>query len=160
MAATGTVSVNGKVHRVRGYTWFDHQFGPQLVELSTVQNWTWIAAQLDHRRELLALVVNRQDGTQDFIGSYTDGDCETTQLGATDFTITALGTWSASASCTYPFGWDVAVPSKGLELRVVPLIQNQDIWVPGVDHYYEGASSVTGSARGKAYVELFGFCAP
>jgi predicted secreted hydrolase len=160
MRAEGTIVIDGTKHYVHGTTWFDHQFGPQLVELSTVQNWTWIAVQLSGRRELLALVVNKQDGTQEFIGSYTDADCGTTQLGAGDFVQTTLGSWAASPTCTYPFGWRVQVPSKGLDLKVVPVIQNQDIWVPGLDHYYEGTSSVTGSDEGKAYVELFGFCAP
>ncbi len=160
MKANGTVSVNGKTHRVHGHTWFDHQFGPQLVELSTVQTWTWIATQLNGDRELLALVVNKQDGTQEYIGSYTDEDCKTTQLGENDFTVTATGSWTASASCTYPLGWDVQVPSKGITIHVDPVVKNQDIWVPGVDHYYEGDSKVTGSDPGKAYVELFGYCAP
>jgi predicted secreted hydrolase len=136
MKATGTVSVNGTVHRVVGHTWFDHQFGPQLVELATVQNWTWIAMQLSRGREILALVVNKQDGTQLIIG------------------------WTVSPTCTYPFGWEVTVPSKGVDVFVQPLVQNQDILVPGIDHYYEWDSRVTGSDRGQAYVELFGFCAP
>ena len=160
MRATGTISIDGKLHHVHGTTWFDHQFGPQIVELSTVQNWTWIAVQLARDRQLLALVVNRQDGTQLVYGSYTDEDCNTTQLGPGDFTLTALDSWSPSASCTYPYRWDIKVPSEELDLDVVPLVQNQDILVPGVDRYYEGTARVAGSASGRAYVELFGFCAP
>ncbi len=160
MSATGTISVNGVVHHVHGHTWFDHQFGPQLIELSTVQNWTWIAAQLENGSELLALVINKQDGTQQYIGSYTDEDCKTTQLGAKDFTVAATGSWSASPGCTYPMGWNVRVPSKGIAVHVSPVIRNQDILVPGQDRYYEGDSTVVGSVRGDAYVELFGFCAP
>jgi predicted secreted hydrolase len=160
MKATGTISVDGKVYAVHGDTWFDHQFGPQLIELSTVRSWTWIAAQLTGGRELLALVVNKQDGTQQYIGSYTDEDCNTTQLGEADFTVTATGSWAASEGCVYPLGWDVRVPARGVTVHVDPVIEAQDIWVPGMDRYYEGDSTVTGSHRGKAYVELFGFCAP
>jgi predicted secreted hydrolase len=160
MLAEGTVVIDGEVHRAFGTTWFDHQFGPQLVELSTVQNWTWIAAQLGGSRELLALVVDKQDGTQELIGSYTDADCTTTQLGAGDFTQTALGSWTESSTCTYPFGWRVTVPSKGIDVQVWPTIQNQDIWIPGMDRYYEGDSVVIGTDPGRAYVELYGFCAP
>jgi hypothetical protein len=29
-----------------------------------------------------------------------------------------------------------------------------------MDHYYEGDSVVTGTDPGRAYVELYGFCAP
>jgi predicted secreted hydrolase len=160
MRARGTISVNGNIQRVHGTTWFDHQFGPQLIELSTVKNWTWIGAQLTQGRELFALVVNRQDGTEAVFGSYTDEHCHTTQLGPGDFTLTALGSFAPSASCSYPFGWNVKVPSKNLDLEVEPMVQNQDILVPGQDHYYEGDSRVTGTSRGRAYVELYGFCAP
>jgi predicted secreted hydrolase len=160
MRASGTIVAGGKVHHVHGTTWFDHQFGPQVVELATVQNWTWIAAQLEGDRQLLALIVNRQDGSQLAIGSYTRGACGTTQLGPDDFSISALDEWSPSDSCTYPFGWKVEVPGLGLSLEVTPFLKEQDILVPGVDHYYEADSSVSGSASGRAYVELFGFCAP
>ena len=54
----------------------------------------------------------------------------------------------------------MSVPSKGITVHVKPVVTNQDIWVPGADRYYEGDSKVTGSHRGKAFVELFGFCAP
>lgn len=159
MIAEGTLKINGKTHRVHGTTWFDHQFGPQLIELSTVKNWTWIAAQLDHNEDLFALVVNKQDGTQLVVGSYSDQNCNTAQLGPKDFTITALGSWSPSASCTYPMNWEVKVPSKKLDLFIKPVFEAQDIMVPSLDHYYEGDSEVSGSSKGKAYVELYGFCA-
>jgi len=160
MFAEGSLKINGKVEHVSGYTWFDHQFGPQLIDLSTVQNWTWIAVQFQHDEELLALIINKQDGSNLTIGSYTDPKCETTQLGAGDFTITALGTWSPSTSCTYPMNWRVKVPSKKIDLTVRPVFEAQDIWVPTQDHYYEGDATATGSAEGNAYVELYGFCAP
>ncbi len=160
MVATGTLRINGVEHSVYGNTWFDHQFGPQQIELATVQNWTWLALQLSDNREVFVLVVNRTDGTQSFYGSYSDASCKTTQLAEGDFTLTATDSWSANDSCTYPSGWDVSVPSKHVKVHVAPRIQNQDIWVPGLDHYYEGDASVHGSSLGKGYVELFGFCAP
>jgi predicted secreted hydrolase len=54
--------------------------------------------------------------------------------------------------------WEVKVPSKKLDLFVRPVFEAQDILVPAMDHYYEGDSKVSGTAKGKAYVELYGFC--
>jgi predicted secreted hydrolase len=162
MEARGTITIDGKVLRVRGDTWFDHQFGDQLVTLSTVQNWTWIAIQFDDDRELIVLDLNRQDGTKMQFANLTDKRCQTSHYGPGEFTLTPTGSWTASATCTYPMGWDLRIPAEHLALHVQPSILDQDLYVPGMDHYYEGDAVVTGFAKGpvraRAFVELTAFC--
>lgn len=162
MAARGTITIDGEVLRVRGQSWFDHQFGDQQVTLSTVENWTWIAIQFGDDRELLVLDLIRKDGTKLQFAHLTDRRCNTKRYGPGEFTLTPTGSWTASETCTYPMGWDLKIPAERLALHVQPSIVDQDIYVPGMDHYYEGDAVVTGSARGpvraRAFVELTSFC--
>ncbi len=65
----------------------------------------------------------------------------------------------------YPLGWVVRVPSQGIDLVVTPFYPQQEIIVPEVagalvvgDRYWEGAAAVSGSARGRAYIEMMGYC--
>lgn len=162
MGARGTITIDGEILRVRGQTWFDHQFGDQLVTLSTVQNWTWVAIQFDDDRELIVLDLNRQDGAKLQFANLTDQRCNTNHYGPGEFTLTPTGSWSASPTCTYPMGWDLTIKAEHLALHVQPSILDQDLYVPGMDHYYEGDAVVTGFAKGpvtaRAFVELTAFC--
>lgn len=55
-------------------------------------------------------------------------------------------------------GWNIRIPAAGLDLRVDPFFESQDIFVPGQDHYWEGDAVVSGTSSGRAYAELYGYC--
>jgi predicted secreted hydrolase len=162
MATRGHITVDGHRYEVHGFTYFDHEWGDQLYVMATVQNWTWISIQLEDERELVVLVLNRKDGTQMAWADLTDAHCKTTRYEPGEFTLTATGSWQQSSSCEYPMGWEVSIPGAGLQLKVTPSILDQDIYVPGMDHYYEGEAAVRGwdhgPIRGRAVVELTAFC--
>jgi predicted secreted hydrolase len=162
MATQGSITVDGKRHNVHGYTYFDHEWGDQLYVMATVQDWTWISMQLEDDRELVVLVLNHQDGTQMAWADLTDAHCKTTRYEPGEFTLTTTGTWQQSSTCQYPMGWQIAIPRAGMTLNVTSSIVDQDIYVPGMDHYYEGEAVVRGwdhgPVRGRAVVELTAFC--
>jgi len=78
----------------------------------------------------------------------TDAQCRVQRFGPGEFTLTPTGTWSPSATSEYPMGWKLSIPRERIELRVTPAVLDQDILVPGLDHYYEGESIITGFANG------------
>lgn len=162
MATQGTIAIDGKVLHVHGSTYFDHEYGDQLYVMATVKDWTWISVQLDDDSELVVLVLNRLDGTQMAWADLTDEHCKTTRFDSSEFALQAVGTWQQSSVCTYPMGWNISIPRAAINLNVKSSIVDQDIYVPGMDHYYEGEATVTGSYRGptsgRAVVELTAFC--
>jgi predicted secreted hydrolase len=182
MLTLGSLVINGKRHRVSGWTWFDHQFGPQLLALQYVKNWTWVAVQLHEGRELFFVVINRVDPATGASlptvakASLSDSDCETVQLDASEFSLVAQGSpfLSQPDSCPYPARWRIEVPKsarvpEALSLTVEPLFPDQEIRVPVndliPDRYWEGVASVAGSigqrrVSGEASVELSNWCPP
>ncbi len=152
MAVTGTLELEGETRAVTGQGWMDHQWGDLLLMSTT--GWDWFAIQLDDDREIMLFMVR---GSEEAVGgSITDAGCITEELGEDEIEVTALGEWTSTTSgCTYPHGWSVKVGD--LELTVTPVMEDQELYN---EHgtYWEGASTVSGDASGRAYVELAGHC--
>lgn len=159
MDASGTLSINGKSHKVTGTGWFDRQYGKLYQAI--IQGWQWFAIDLDDNRQIMIFDFNGEDATVETLGSITDASGHTTTLTAQDFNINILDYWTSPVSgCTYPSGWEVTVDNQTFNIH--PLIKNQELsgngddsWVGPV--YWEGACSVSGDVNGKAYVELNGY---
>ena len=88
-------------------------------------------------------------------------DGRPTYLSLRDFHITATGTWrSPHTNALYPSGWIVRVAGISELLRVVPVLDDQELVGVGAT-YWEGAVRVfdarTGHPLGRGYVELTGY---
>jgi predicted secreted hydrolase len=155
MSAVGTIGVAGQTFGVTGTAWFDHQWG----ELAQVANtgWDWFALQLDDGTEVMLYALRPEGGDVSLGGSFTNGDCQTTELGPGDFKLTSLGEWTSPHGCTYPSGWTVEFDGKSYTLT--PVLKDQELYnvAPG-PKYWEGAATVSGDEAGRAYIELVGYC--
>jgi len=156
MAATGTIGVAGQTFDVTGTAWFDHQWG----ELGQVMNtgWDWFALQLDGGTELMLYILRPKGGDVSLGGSFTDADCQTTELGPENLKVTSLGEWtSPDTDCTYPSGWTVEFGDQSYTLT--PVLEDQELYdVAPAPKYWEGAATVRGDGTGRAYIELVGYC--
>lgn len=160
METSGTLTIEGKPHKVTGVTWFDRQYG-ELVQ-AMLKGWQWFAIELDDNRQymLFDFLGNGKDAAVEKSGSITDAAGVTRQLDAQDFEVKVLGYWkSAYTGANYPSGWEVSV--GGQTFTVEPLVKDQELhgkngglWIGA---YWEGACSVRGAVNGQAYVELNGF---
>ena len=158
----GTITSRGEVHDVSGKSWMDHEFGTSALSKGVV-GWDWFGLQLDDGTALMFGRLRKSEGGN--IGifegtvSYADGRHISIQQG--DFTVVATGSWrSPETEITYPSGWQVDFPSLDVELRIKPLIPNQEL--SDAFTYWEGAVSVEGTigenpAKGRGYVELTGY---
>ena len=94
-------------------------------------------------------------------GSLIDRDGAVRRLRAGDFRIEALDTWkSARSGAIYPTSVRVLVPGAPLDLRITPLVPDQELDV--AFRYWEGAVRVEGRAsdraiQGRGYLELTGY---
>jgi predicted secreted hydrolase len=77
--------------------------------------------------------------------------------------VDATGAWtSPHTGAVYPSGWRVRVASGGVDVRLVPVVLDQElVGTSGGISYWEGAVDVldAGSGRrlGAGYVELTGY---
>jgi predicted secreted hydrolase len=157
----GSLKMGDKTFAVKGKSWFDREISSGMMGKSE-KGWDWFSLQLDDGRDVMLYLMRNRDGTFDRYSSgtfvYPDGRYRHLTLG--DFSITVLGHYtSKKTGAEYPSGWRVLIPSEKLDLRITPLIQDQEFVASSStgNRYWEGDCKVEGSADGRAYVELTGY---
>ena len=152
------IEVGGKLHLadgdlpVVGTAWFDHQWGNLIAAADA--GWDWFAIQLDDGREIMLFLT--RGGTDVIGGTLRETDCTTREIDPAALQITPTGAWTSEVTgCSYPHGWNIQLGD--LSLDVTPLVADQELH-NDFKTYWEGASSVSGDAVGRAYVELAGYC--
>jgi predicted secreted hydrolase len=164
MQSNGKMTIDGQEFQVDGLSWMDHEFSTSALAPDQV-GWDWYAIQLDDRTEVMLYILRKADGSIDLYsgGSLIGPDGKATTLALSDFQLKSTGSWvSPHNQAKYPSGWALSLPSKGIELTITPLIQDQELNLSLV--YWEGAVDVRGTVGGKSvaghgYVELTGYAA-
>ena len=162
MPASGTVRLAGERFAVAGLAWMDREWSTSSLGQDQV-GWDWFALQLDDGRELMLYQLRRRDGTADLTSSATlvGPRGQSRHLGLSDFELEVLDHWESPRSgAVYPAGWQLRIPSADLDLKVEPLIADQELDVSF--RYWEGAVRTEGTSRGRpvegrGYVEMTGY---
>jgi predicted secreted hydrolase len=162
LSATGSLSIDGVARDVRGSAWMDREWGTSALSPGVV-GWDWFALQLADGRDLMFYRLRGADGTATEFsgGSLVEANGRSRQLGARDVSLAPLRYWTSPATgVRYPVAWRMEVPSEGLELEVLPRLDDQEIDLSV--RYWEGAVTVSARARGaplegRGYLELAGY---
>ncbi len=171
MAVRGRIILDESDHPVQGTAWMDHEFTTAPLEPDIV-GWDWFGLRLSHGKELMIYSLRKTDGSihPASQGTLVLEDGRSVTLSRKDFRIQVTGRWkSPHTGALYPSGWRIWIPAFGLDLRVVPLLRDQELRGSSTDpvDYWEGAVSVQGIERGsgvrfsgEGYVELTGYAEP
>jgi predicted secreted hydrolase len=162
MPTAGTVRVGDTTFAVTGLAWMDREWSTSALSPEVV-GWDWFALPLDDGSEVMLYRLRRRDGTTSpfSAGTLVDADGAGHPLSATEFAVAATSAWTSPRSgVRYASGWTVTVPGEGLELRVAPLLADQELDVGF--RYWEGACSISGTRHGRTvagrgYAELTGY---
>ena len=164
MAITGTMLDHGVNVPVTGLAWMDHQWG-NFVPLAG-GGWDWFSLQLDDNTDIMLYVLRdiRHQPVGEF-GTYVAPDGSYSMIPPSAIVTTALSTWTSPVTGgIYPAGWEVAVASANLQIRLTPLLADQEVVASHSTEtaYWEGAVVISGSKGGHAvsgegYVELTGY---
>ena len=113
---------------------------------------------------MLNQLRNDQNQVVGVWGTYVAPDGTHRPLTNRDFTIEPTGRWTSPHSgATYPMGWQINHAEPAYDLRLTPVLEDQELLSQGNGPtYWEGAVDVTGtrsgaSIRGKGYVEMTGY---
>lgn len=158
----GQVVIDGTSHSVIGYSWKDHEFSTSALSAEQT-GWNWFSIQLDDNSEIMVFNILREDGIPDpySSGSVIYPDSSTKLLTFDQFSINAVDSWqSPHSGAVYPSSWDIVIPSEDIQLRVAPLMPDQELNLTFT--YWEGAVQVSGINKGDpvsgfGYVELTGY---
>lgn len=159
MAASGVLRDHGVPISVTGQAWMDHQWGD--FSLQGGGGWDWYSVQLDDGVDLMFSVV--RDARNEVVlayGTLVEPQGDAVHLPKDRFRARSLERWTSPETGTvYPMGWQLEVPERGLDLRLDPVIPEQEMLTTASVNatYWEGQVLVSGSARGWGYVELTGY---
>jgi len=162
LAISGTVQFSEHRHRVTGQAWLNRSWGTIAppggqVALNRYQ------LQLDDGRELLIFQLRRKDGSAPPISSglLIEADGRTLPISGNDVRLEPDTYWSNPSGTRYPVGWTVRLPNLATELRLFPLVENQEA-VRSV-RAWSGSVSVSGTGprgealSGQGFMELTGY---
>jgi predicted secreted hydrolase len=166
MEMEGDITWNGGTEHFEGSAWMDREFGT-WTPTERQKGWDWFSIQLENQTELMCYQLrDSAGGISSFSsGTFVDENGEFTPLSNEDFTIEPTGYWkSLPTQAVYPSGWNLRVPKFDLDLKVTPVILNQELDTRGTTMivYWEGACEISGKSKGgeiegRAYVELVGY---
>ncbi|HLT34621.1 MAG TPA: lipocalin family protein [Enhygromyxa sp.] len=153
MRASGQLGRGSVSESVDGEVWFDRQFGE--LSCALIEGWQWLSIHLDGGEQIMLFSFNRE--LDERLASITDAAGQTRWLRPAEVRLEVLERWrSPSSRVEYPCAWRLQTDAHELEIRTPVLDQEMrgHGWIGPV--YWEGACEVSGSHRGRAYVELLG----
>jgi predicted secreted hydrolase len=162
LESSGTVTSTGRTSAVTGRSWMDHEFGTSALTAGAV-GWDWFSVQFDNGAFLMLYEIRLVDGgvNPNIKGTLIWPDGVQQTVTENDFVLTPTESWTSQRTgFTYPSGWTLTLPDLGVDLRIEPLIEDQEMDVSFV--YWEGAIEVAGTMQGEAvtgrgYAELTGY---
>jgi predicted secreted hydrolase len=162
LRASGSLATPHGADEVRGLAWLDREWSTSALA-SDQAGWDWFALQLDDGRDLMFYRLRRADGSVHpaSAGVVVGREGGVTRLGASDLEVEALGHWdSPQGGARYPVRWRLRAPDHGIDLRLEPLLDDQEVAL--TFRYWEGAVRASGRGpagpiEGVGYVELTGY---
>lgn len=154
MGIEGYAGPRGKEQPVSGTAWFDHQWGNFRT---TGIGWEWFALQLDDGTDIMLYQIYSKDKQPLLMsGTYTKNGI-TTLLTKDDIISKAVDYWKSPLSgLKYPLGWTIEIPKKKIMVSVAPIHRANEFDGRKTTYnlYWEGAVQVSGSHKGKGFLEV------
>ncbi len=164
LAASGTLTLEGKPIAVQGRAWLDHEWSDAFVPAQAV-GWDWIGMNLDDGSALTAFRLRRADGGSVYAGgSFRRAGAAVHAFGADAVRFVPGRVWESSASrARYPVQWQIETPAG--RFGVAALLDDQELDSRSSTGaiYWEGLSELldaTGRRVGAGYLEMTGYAAP
>ena len=161
LGVRGRLLRDGRAIEVHGLGWLDREWGSGGLGPSEV-GWDWFGLQLADGSTLMFYALRDRDGRHEAhsAGTWMAPDGDVRVLTDADVGIAVDGEWRNGSGDRYPAGWHIRVPALTLDLRVRPVLADQELQT--TPRYWEGAVDVSGeragtSLGGRGYVELVGY---
>lgn len=148
----GRLTIDGAEVAVTGQAWFDHEWSSQPLA-SDQTGWDWFSLMLDDGARLMGFRL--RDGGAGFTSAtWIAPNGTPTPLPPGALTATPLAEAEAGGR-HLPVSWRLVLPERALDVTLSPL--NPQAWNPSVVPYWEGPVRISGSHRGRGYLEMTGY---
>lgn len=159
IATDGSIIIGDNRFQVSGDSWLDREWGSSSLDTNQV-GWDWFALQLENNQELMYYrlrsdneIHNRQHESSQGLWVFNDGTSQ--RLFPQDVNVAPLEFWQSNTGQKFPIKWQIKIPSLNVDITVDAEIKDQ-LWKKRLK-YWEGAMIVTGSHKGRGYLELSGY---
>jgi predicted secreted hydrolase len=161
LAASGTLTLDGRSQALRGRAWLDHEWSDSLLDAQAV-GWDWIGMNLADGSALTAFRLRRADGSTLYAGGSLRAPGSAV-LGFAPDEVRFLPerSWTSMASnARYPVQWRVDTPAGHHTVRALLDAQELDSRASIGSIYWEGLSELldaSGARVGLGYLEMTGY---
>lgn len=159
--AGGTLIGPDGADAVAGQAWLDREWSTSALEPGQI-GWDWFSLSLSDGTDVMLYLMRRDDGTFDLTssGTWVNADGSSEPLALEDYDVRVLDVWKSPSGSEYPAGWEIRIPDRALELRITPLLADQEL--RHTFRYWEGGVAVEGThgettVSGRGFVELTGY---
>jgi predicted secreted hydrolase len=149
---TGRITVQDRVIAVTGQAWLDREWSSQPLAADQT-GWDWFSLMFDDGARLMGFRL-RDAGAGFTSATWIDADGTPTPMPPGALRLTPLREASV-AGRRLPVEWRVELPAKGLDVTVRAL--NPDAWMGTLVSYWEGPTQITGTHKGRGYLEMTGY---
>jgi len=161
LAATGSLTVQGKRFEVQGRAWLDHEWSEALMHPEAT-GWDWIGMNLFDGGALTAFRLRRRDGSALWHGgSLRTADGRLQVFGPDALRFEVLQRWTSPRTrAVYPLRWRIDTPAGAFTVQALLDDQELDSRVSTGAIYWEGLSlleDVRGTRLGRGYLEMTGY---
>ena len=164
LSATGTLNKNGKVQKLTGKAWFDHEWSSEVLA-KDAQGWDWVGVNLDNGGALMAFQMRSTQGQKPLWAAATlvTPGAPTQYFGPDDVQFTPLDIWqSPSSGIKWPIGQTLSLRGNAnTTWQIAPTMQNQELdsRLTTGTVYWEGAMQLLQNKQpvGRGYLEMTGY---
>ncbi len=149
----GIIELDGKQYKVNGRGWFDREWSSSMLSAKQ-QGWDWFSIHLEDGSALMVSQLREKGQRPYFIGSRSWPNGKVVELDNNQIRMKPLHFLEVSG-ISFPLSWLIEVPSQGLRLQTN--VVRRDQWLHFMFPYWEGPIKVTGSQKGKGFMELTGY---
>lgn len=140
---------------VTGQAWLDREWSSQPLA-GDQQGWDWISLSFTSGARLMGFALRAANGPAFTSATWIAPDGTPTPYGDGALVLTPRpGPGPGPAP---PTRWRVQLPAEGLDVEIEALID--DAWMEVSFPYWEGPVAISGSHRGRGYLEMTGYPPP
>ena len=149
----GTLTLPDGEISVSGSGWLDREWSSQPLA-GNQSGWDWFSLHLEDGAKMMGFQLRDADGAPYTTGTWITADGLPSPLTPEEISMTAKREASV-AGRSIPVTWQIEVPSRGVDVTIDAIYDQS--WMPTSVSYWEGPVSVTGSHRGRGYLEMTGY---
>lgn len=150
---TGTLTLPGGSVQVTGQAWLDREWSSQPLS-GQQSGWDWFSLSFDDGSKLMGAQVRQTEGPDFSAATWIEADGTTEAFATGAFTAEPLSLHEV-AGREVPTRWRIRLPGRGVDATVEAM--NPDAWMGVSIPYWEGPVRVTGSHKGRGYLEMTGY---